>query len=428
MASPALPKACIIGAGCSGFTTAKRLEGRRRALRAASRPPTSAATGTTRTPTGCRPATRACTSTPPSGGWPSRTFRSRPTGPTSPHHSQVLGSTSRTTWPISACATTITFNTKVRGRAHPAAACRSVTLSTARRAAYDVLIVANGHHWDPRTPEYPGHVRRPSLPRPRLQRPVRSGRHARQDRGGGRHGQFGHGYRQRTGPAPDRRQADRLGPARGLGVPEISERQAVGQVGHAAVDAAQAGAEDRPLADPQARGPDGGLRPAQARPRAAGSPPSVSGEFLTRAGCGDITFKPAIKALEGKSVRFADDSVEPVDVIVFATGYKISFPFLDDPALVPDANHRLPLFKRMMKPGVPDLFYMGSGPGPADPGQFRRAAVQAGRRLPDRPLRPALGRRDGAASRPRTRSATPASTTPRPATRSRSTSGSIAPT
>ena len=28
--------------------------------------------------------------------------------------------------------------------------------------------------------------------------------------------------------------------------------------------------------------------------------PSVSGEFLTRAGCGDITFRPGIKALEGR--------------------------------------------------------------------------------------------------------------------------------
>jgi cation diffusion facilitator CzcD-associated flavoprotein CzcO len=87
--------------------------------------------------------------------------------------------------------------------------------------------------------------------------------------------------------------------------------------------------------------------------------PSVSGEFLTRAGCGDIKFKPAIKALEGKRVRFADDSVEDVDAIVFATGYKISFPFFDDPALKPDADHRFPLFKRMIKPGVPNLFFMG---------------------------------------------------------------------
>jgi cation diffusion facilitator CzcD-associated flavoprotein CzcO len=87
--------------------------------------------------------------------------------------------------------------------------------------------------------------------------------------------------------------------------------------------------------------------------------PSVSGEFLTRAGCGDIKFKPAIKALEGKRVRFADDSVEDVDAIVFATGYRISFPFFDDPALKPDADHRFPLFKRMMKPGIPNLFFMG---------------------------------------------------------------------
>jgi hypothetical protein len=47
-----------------------------------------------------------------------------------------------------------------------------------------------------------------------------------------------------------------------------------------------------------------------------------------------------------------------VDAIIFATGYDMKFPFFDDPELVPDADHRLPLFKRMMKPGVPNLFYM----------------------------------------------------------------------
>ena len=87
--------------------------------------------------------------------------------------------------------------------------------------------------------------------------------------------------------------------------------------------------------------------------------PSVSGEFLTRAGCGDVKFKPQIQRLEGDQVRFADGSVEDVDVIIFATGYDMRFPFFDDPGLVPDADHRLPLFKRMMKPGVPNLFYMG---------------------------------------------------------------------
>jgi hypothetical protein len=87
--------------------------------------------------------------------------------------------------------------------------------------------------------------------------------------------------------------------------------------------------------------------------------PSVSGEFLTRASCGDITFKPNIKALEGGNVRFEDDSVERVDAIVYATGYRISFPFFDDPALLPDKDNRFPLFKRMVIPGIDDLFFMG---------------------------------------------------------------------
>ena len=87
--------------------------------------------------------------------------------------------------------------------------------------------------------------------------------------------------------------------------------------------------------------------------------PSVSGEFLTRAGCGDIKFKPNIKALEGRRVRFEDDSVEDVDAIIYATGYKISFPFLDDPEVLPDAENRFPLFKRMMTPKAQNLFFMG---------------------------------------------------------------------
>ena len=58
-------------------------------------------------------------------------------------------------------------------------------------------------------------------------------------------------------------------------------------------------------------------------------------------------------------MRFEDDSVEDVDVIVYATGYKISFPFFSDPGLRPDAENRFPLFKRMFKPGIDNLYFMG---------------------------------------------------------------------
>ena len=87
--------------------------------------------------------------------------------------------------------------------------------------------------------------------------------------------------------------------------------------------------------------------------------PSVSGEFLTRAGCGDIKMKPAISALEGRQVRFIDDSVEDVDVIIYATGYNISFPFFVENTLKPDAENRFPLYKRMLMPDVKNLFFMG---------------------------------------------------------------------
>ena len=45
--------------------------------------------------------------------------------------------------------------------------------------------------------------------------------------------------------------------------------------------------------------------------------------------------------------------------MIYATGYKISFPFFSDPKLVPDAANKMPLYKRMMNPDVPNLFYMG---------------------------------------------------------------------
>jgi hypothetical protein len=46
-------------------------------------------------------------------------------------------------------------------------------------------------------------------------------------------------------------------------------------------------------------------------------------------------------------------------VIICATGYDMKFPFFDEGELHPDDDHRYPLFKRMIKPGVDHLFFMG---------------------------------------------------------------------
>ena len=86
--------------------------------------------------------------------------------------------------------------------------------------------------------------------------------------------------------------------------------------------------------------------------------PTVSSELLLRLGSGDAVAKPNVAELLGDRVRFEDGSVEEVDTIVYATGYRITFPFFDEDFLAAPEN-RLPLYKRMFKPGIDDLAFVG---------------------------------------------------------------------
>jgi dimethylaniline monooxygenase (N-oxide forming) len=86
--------------------------------------------------------------------------------------------------------------------------------------------------------------------------------------------------------------------------------------------------------------------------------PTISSELVPRLGRGDLTVKPNLARLEGDRVRFVDGSVEPVDAIVYCTGYRVTFPFLD-PAIAAAPDNDLPLFFRVFKPGLDDLFFIG---------------------------------------------------------------------
>ncbi|MEO1087205.1 MAG: NAD(P)-binding domain-containing protein, partial [Acidobacteriota bacterium] len=61
--------------------------------------------------------------------------------------------------------------------------------------------------------------------------------------------------------------------------------------------------------------------------------PTISADLLNLVGHGRITMKPNLERLDGDGVRFVDGSREEVDRIIFATGYKISFPFFDESIL-----------------------------------------------------------------------------------------------
>jgi dimethylaniline monooxygenase (N-oxide forming) len=86
--------------------------------------------------------------------------------------------------------------------------------------------------------------------------------------------------------------------------------------------------------------------------------PTISEEILMRLGSGDVLPRPGIHELRGEQVAFVDGREEPVDVIVWCTGYRLSLPFFD-PAFISAPNNDLPLWERMVKPGIDDLFFVG---------------------------------------------------------------------
>ncbi len=87
--------------------------------------------------------------------------------------------------------------------------------------------------------------------------------------------------------------------------------------------------------------------------------PTVSAELLSRLGHGDIEVKPNIDRFAGgRSVRFVDGSEEEIDLVVYCTGYKISFPFFSED-LVAARENQLPLYRRVVSIEHPGLYFIG---------------------------------------------------------------------
>lgn len=73
---------------------------------------------------------------------------------------------------------------------------------------------------------------------------------------------------------------------------------------------------------------------------------------------GRIIQKPDIERLDGRRVVFADGTSEEVDVIVYATGYEIRFPFIDR-SYLNWRNDRPELYLNVFHPEFDDLFTVG---------------------------------------------------------------------
>ncbi len=86
--------------------------------------------------------------------------------------------------------------------------------------------------------------------------------------------------------------------------------------------------------------------------------PTISADLLNLIGHGRIRVKPDVKRLAGDAVRFADGSEEKIDVIVYATGYKVSFPFLDSD-VVDSADNEIRLYRYVVHPELAGLYFIG---------------------------------------------------------------------
>jgi cation diffusion facilitator CzcD-associated flavoprotein CzcO len=75
--------------------------------------------------------------------------------------------------------------------------------------------------------------------------------------------------------------------------------------------------------------------------------------------------RPGISRLEGDRVTFTDGSEAGVDAIIFATGYRINFPFLPE-HLGRGERWSFPLYRRILSPSAKGLAFIGivePGPG-----------------------------------------------------------------
>jgi dimethylaniline monooxygenase (N-oxide forming) len=252
----------------------------------------------------------------------------------------------------------ITFETTVERAVRSTDGAWEVVLDRGETRRYDALVVANGHHWDPRWPEppFPGgdafagvqmhshDYKEPELFRDRrvvvlgmgnsaMDIAVDASYTAAATYLAARRGawvipkyMFGRPFDQFPQPGP---------------VVPFRVRQRMAQT---ALRVAVGSMERYGLPKPDHR-----LLEAH---------PTVSDDILSRLAHGAIEPRPNIARLTERTVVFADGSEVEADVVVYCTGYKVTFPFLDQ-ELVSAPDNVLPLFHRVFHPDIPSLFFIG---------------------------------------------------------------------
>ncbi|MBO0855081.1 MAG: NAD(P)-binding domain-containing protein [Nocardia sp.] len=224
---------------------------------------------------------------------------------------------------------------------------------------FDFLVVANGHHWDPRYPEFPGEFTGRTM-------------HA-------------HHYIDPTDPMDFTNQRI-LVVGIGNSAADIAVELSSKTLGNTLTLSTRSGAwivpkyiAGRPGDKYYRTSPyipyswqrkllQWGQPLVNGRPENYGLPkpnhrffeahPTQSVELPLRLGSGDVIAKPNVERFDGATAYFADGTADDFDIVIYATGYNITFPFFD-PEFISAPDNRIDLYKRMFVPGIEDLAFHG---------------------------------------------------------------------
>lgn len=87
--------------------------------------------------------------------------------------------------------------------------------------------------------------------------------------------------------------------------------------------------------------------------------PTINSALFDKIRHGKVHPRPGIQKVSGQTVYFADNATAQYDVLIAATGYKISFPFFSRDFLDWEEAAHIPLFLRIFHPDHPSLFFVG---------------------------------------------------------------------
>jgi hypothetical protein len=87
--------------------------------------------------------------------------------------------------------------------------------------------------------------------------------------------------------------------------------------------------------------------------------PTLSSDILSSLRDGRVFPRAGIERLNGAAVRFSDGRSESFDVIIWATGYRERFPFLDSSVVDWKPGDQPSLLLKMMHQRIPNLFFIG---------------------------------------------------------------------